>query len=156
MFQPSLAYIVGDPFHFPQAYVRASHYERRASRPQTVAPYPKRQSMNGHLISFSSCRCLPAPRPTLNRDCRPPQWVLGRSVGEMAVDVDVSVEGGGKAVSRVQCVISLSADGHFRLHNRGRRPVVVDGVMVARNVKQQCVVAGFPRPSSEGRGWPCC
>ena len=63
MFQPSLAYIVGDPFHFPQAYVRASHYERRASRPQTVAPYPKRQSMNGHLISFSSCRCLPAPIP---------------------------------------------------------------------------------------------
>ena len=50
MFQPSLAYIVGDPFHFPQAYVRASHYERRASRPQTVAPYPKRQSMNGHLV----------------------------------------------------------------------------------------------------------
>ena len=58
MFQPSLAYIVGDPFHFPQAYVRASHYERRASRPQTVAPYPKRQSMNGHLILI-----LPLPDP---------------------------------------------------------------------------------------------
>ena len=64
MFQPSLAYIVGDPFHFPQAYVRASHYERRASRPQTVAPYPKRQSMNGHLVLILPLPACPhAPIP---------------------------------------------------------------------------------------------
>jgi hypothetical protein len=79
----------------------------------------------------------------------PAQWVLGRSVEDLPVDVDLSAEGGGSTISRIQSVITFSADGHFRLHNRGRRSVVVDGVMVPRNGRQQYVMGGEKERAEE-------
>jgi microspherule protein 1 len=60
---------------------------------------------------------------------------LGRSNGERAVDVDLSLEGPAWKISRRQGVIKLSQHAEFHLANEGKRPVYVDGKPVLKGTK---------------------
>ncbi len=54
--------------------------------------------------------------------------ILGRaSVSQGEVDIDLSQEGGGEQVSRLQAQLSVEADGRVQLTNTGRRAVKVNG-----------------------------
>ncbi len=53
------------------------------------------------------------------------------------MDVDLTLEGGGSGVSRLQCIIRLKHDGYFRIYNRGKRSIVVDGVVITHGGRHQ-------------------
>ena len=59
-----------------------------------------------------------------------PEISIGRSTNSSQVDVDLAAEGGAGKVSRLQASLKLAQDGHFYLHNLGRKGLQVSGKAV--------------------------
>jgi hypothetical protein len=76
--------------------------------------------------------------------------VQGGCLGARQVDVDLSLEGDARKVSRQQANVALGADGTFCLRNTGRRALHLNNVLVGRKGLSVCLsvrLSVFVQPS---------
>lgn len=67
------------------------------------------------------------------------QVTLGRNAKSHIVDIDLSLEGPSKKISRRQGTIRLRNHGDFSISNEGKRPIFVDGRPVLSGNKHKLI-----------------
>lgn len=61
--------------------------------------------------------------------------LIGRATPDSPVDVDLSLEGDARKVSRRAALLEFKHDGNFHLKNLSSRPILVNGCPVAPDVR---------------------